>query len=554
MRGRWAGIVLVALALGGCAGVPSSGPVEPGSIIDDEDSFDVAFDPGGPQVGASQSDILLGFVAAALNPSNDYEVARQYLNEGFRDEWDPNEITQIRTGVAQPRQESDTSYSYSLTTVAHVNDSGQYFEDTPATQVLDFTFVQDAAGEWRISSAPPGIVLTRESFSALFEARPLYFYDPTNTYLIPDLRWFARTTRLSTDVVRQLLRGQSSWLQQGVTNTYVPANTKLVSIVSVDAGVARVDLSEEALSLTADDLQRMRLQLRATIGNVSSVVITAVGVTLEEQEGGPSPATINPGVEAQTLALQDDVFGYLKANGSVGALSGLSTEVAGLGPVDATLLRDKSAAAVLAPTGVWRVPAGNDDPIRLDARTGLIGPAADNAGFVWAVPSSNAAAIVAYDPTGAAYPISAPQFSGMQAVSFSISRDGARALMLVNTALGPKLMVAGIVRTEGVPTQLGTPVELPLEQTSVALDATWVDDNTVAALQVLADDNLTSVVSFQLGGVSQSLGRLADGVSIAGGNGVDGLRVLTADGDLFQRRGNGWANTGFSITALATQQ
>ena len=74
MRARWTGIVLVVLALAGCAGVPSSGPVEQGSIIDDADEFDVAFNPRGPQEGASQSEILLGFIAAALNPSNDYEV------------------------------------------------------------------------------------------------------------------------------------------------------------------------------------------------------------------------------------------------------------------------------------------------------------------------------------------------------------------------------------------------------------------------------------------------------------------------------------------------
>jgi len=554
VRARWAGIVLVALALAGCAGVPSSGPVVPGSIIDDEDQFDVAFDPGGPQAGASQSEILLGFIAAALNPSNDYEVARQYLDEDFREEWDPDAITQIRTGVAQSRPESENEYSYSLTTVAHVNDRGQYSEDTPATQVLDFTFAQDENDEWRISNAPPGIVLTRESFTVLFEARPLYFYDPTNSYLIPDLRWFARTTRLPTDVVQELLLGQSSWLQQGVTNTYVPANTKLVSVVAIDAGVATVDLSEDVLTATADQLQLMRLQLRTTIGNVSSVVITVGGVTLEEQDGGPALATINPGVEAQSLVLQEDAFGYLKANGSVNGLSGLSGGVVELAATDATLFRDKSAAAVQTPTGVWLVFDGNDDALQLDTRAGLIAPAVDNEGYVWTVPASDASAIVAHDANGDEYPISAPQFAGMQALSFTISRDGARALMLVSTPLGPKLIVSGIVRTEGVPTQLGTPLELPLEQSFVAIDATWVDDNTVAVLGVAADDDQTSVVSFQLGGVSDPLGRLADGIAIVGGNGVDGLRVLTADGDLFQPRGNGWADTGFAVTMLATQQ
>lgn len=554
MRASWAGVVIVALTLAGCAGIPSSGSVEQGTIIDEGDLLPVAFDPQGPQAGDSQSEIILGFIAAATNPSNDYEVARSFLADSIRDEWDPDFITQIRSGVAQAPSETESGYSYSLTSVAHVNDRGQYSEDSPATQVLDFTFVQDENDEWRISSAPDGIVLTRESFNLIFEPRPLYFFDPTNTYLVPDLRWFPKTSKSTTAAVRELIKGQSSWLQQGATNTYFPEATKLEAGVSIEAGVATVALSAEVLAATADELQLMRQQLRETIGSVSSVVITVAGTPQDEQEGGPPPATGNLTVESQPLALQGDSFGYLKANGAVASLGGLSTEVVGLGALDATMLRDRSAAAVLAANGVWLVFANNDDAIRLDSRAGLIGPTADNSGFVWTVPSSDASAIVAYDSSGKATPISAPQFAGMQAISFAISRDGSRALMLARTALGPQLFVAGIVRTDGVPTQLGSAVALPLEQASTAIDAAWVDDNTVAALRVQPGDELTSVVSFQIGGTSSSLGRLAGGVSIVGGNGSDGLRVLTANGDLFQPRGNGWADTGVSVTMLATQQ
>lgn len=554
MRALRVGMVVVVLALAGCGGVPSSGSVVPGSIIDEEDLIDVAFDPQGPQAGDSQSEIMLGFIAAATNPQSDYDVARSFLADDFREEWDPDAITQIRTGVGQARAESDTAFSYLLTSSAHVDDRGQYTEEPPATQVLPFTFVQDENDQWRIASAPDGIVLSRESFNDIFAPHPLYFYDPTNSYLVPDLRWFPETTRLATTVVRELLKGPSGLLQQGVTNSYFPAGTKLDSSVVVEAGVATVALSEDVLTATPEQLQLMRQQLRDTIGDVSSVVITVGGVTLEEQDGGPTPATSNLTVESQPLALQGDVFGYLRTNGSVGAFAGLSTDVVGLGATDVTLLRDKSAAAVVTPSGVWLVSAGSAVPLLLDSRPGLIAPAADNSGFVWTVPASDASAIIAYDAAGEAHTIGVPQFAGMQAVSFAISRDGTRVLMLATTPLGPGLFVAGIVRTEGVPTQLGSLIALPIEQSSAALDATWADDNTIAALRILADDDQSSIVAYQLGGTSESLGRLADGVSIVGGNGADGLRVLTADGDIFQPRGNGWADTGATVTVLATQQ
>lgn len=554
MRARWAGLVVVALALAGCGGVPTSGSVEPGAIIDEGDAIDVAYNPRGPRVGASQSEIMEGFIAAATNPQNDYEVAKSYLATGFRDEWDPDAITQIRTGIGQSRVVSETSYSYSLTSAAHVDENGQYTADEPATQVLDFTFAQDDDGEWRITSAPNGIVLSREGFNAVFEAHPLYFFDPTNAYLVPDLRWFPKTTRLSTVAVRELLEGQTSWLQQGVTNSYFPPATRLDSIVSIESGVATVALSEEALEATEEQVRLMRQQLIATIGNVTSVVITAGVVTLDETDGGPAPAAIIVPVEDQLLARQDDVFGFLKTNGTVGALAGLSGEIVGLEATDAALNRTGSAAAVLTPTGAWLVFASSAKAVQLDTRTGLLAPAVDTSDFVWTVPAADASAIIAYDADGVAYPINAPQFAGMQAVSFSISRDGSRVLMLSTTELGPRLTVSGIIRTDGVPTGLGTPLSLPIDQTATALDATWVDSNTIATLTIPADDDQSAVTSYQLGGPSKGLGRVVGGASLVGGNGVEGIWVATGEGEVFRPRGNGWADTGTSVTFMATQQ
>lgn len=555
MRKRWASILIVSIALAGCSGIPTDGPVEPGSIIDDQGIIDVAFDPRGPQAGATQAEIVEGFIVAATNPSDGYAVAKLFLTEQFREEWDPDEITQIRSGIGQTRSETDTTYTYTLTSSAHVNAFGQYIEDSPATQVLSFQLVQDAAGEWRIASAPNGIVLSRESFNSVFEARPLYFFDPSNSYLVPDLRWFPKTSRIATNVVRQLLNGQSSWLQQGVTNTYFPAGTKLVSSVTIDSGVATVALSEEVLTATADELSFMRQQLRDSIGNVSSVVITVNGVELDEQDGGPAPATSNLTVEGQPLARAGEDFGYLTNNDTVNAISGLSGTLVELGATDATMLRDRSALAVLTPSGVWRVPTDGKDATQLDRRAGVIAPTADNAGYIWTVTGADASAIIAYDAKGGAHAVSSPQFSGMQAISFAISRDGARALLLANTGLGPRLFVMGIIRADGVPTQLGAPQELTIEQNSRVLDATWIDDNSVAVLRIPAGDELSQVSRYTLGGASASIGRVDGGVAIVGGNGgTDGLRVVSDDGSVFQPRGSGWASTGARVDFLATQQ
>lgn len=554
MRARWALVAVLAVALAGCGGIPTSGSVVPGGLIDEESAIDVAFDPDGPQPGAEPVDILEGFILAATNPQDDYFVARQFLDESIRGTWDPDKIMQIRSGLGTSRRVSDTEYSYSLTSAANVNERGQYSEVPQATQQLDFSFVQDAEGEWRISHAEDGIVLSQAAFSAIFDAHPLYFFDPTNRFLIPDLRWFPRTTKLTTRIVSELLKGQSVWLTQGVTNTYFPSDTELASTVSTVANVARVDLNERVLDAPAEDRALMVQQLRATLDSVSDVSLLVNSVTIDVPDTGAAQATIRPQVASQLLVLRGDSFGFLSGAGAVSALPGQSAEILQLGAVAATLASDRKSTAVLAPDGVHLVFEDDTDALFVDSRPGLVAPALDNAGFVWTVPASDATAIHAYDSEGNLSVIDGAQFAG-QAVSFSISRDGARLLMLVSTDLGPRLFVAGIVRRDGLPAQLGAAVSLPVDARSAGLDAVWVDENTVALLAATDEDGVATVTLYTLGGPSSSAGRIAGGVAIVGGNGgSSGLRVLTADGDVYLPRGNGWADMSTNVTFIGTQQ
>jgi len=183
MRSRRTAIVAVTtvalVALAGCGGIPSGGPVQSGQFIDEAEDIKVGYAPGGPQAGDDQRAILQGFINAATNPADNYAVAKQFLSESSKDEWNPDALTQIRTDAGVPRADSETAGSYTLTSSAYVNDKGQYVEDEePTSQILQFGFEQDHNGEWRISSAPPGIVLSQASFDSIFDARSLYFFVP----------------------------------------------------------------------------------------------------------------------------------------------------------------------------------------------------------------------------------------------------------------------------------------------------------------------------------------------------------------------------------------
>ena len=543
--------VAAVFTLSACAGIPTGGSVVTGNVINDEANPILGFEPQGPRIDSTQEEILSDFIAAATNPQNSYDTARQFLAEDFAEEWDPDELTTIRAGVGTVRRDSETELSYSLSTSASVSREGRYSAGDPATLSLPFTFVKEG-DQWRISSAPPGIVLSQNNFPQVFSEYPLFYFDPSGASLVPDVRWFPTRSSTSIRVVSSLLAGQSPWLSNGVVVSAFPAGTQLgEGLVTITAGVATVDLSDEARSTTALERQRMRQQLSTSLAVVSSVVITVGGIPLEIPDTDSVTAVANPTVEPAPLVLAGGEFGFAAVN-DINSIPQLSNKVVALAPTAVALAADKSQAAVLNPQGVFVVRTGATAPLLVDQRAGLVAPSIDNSGFVWSAPAANASALTAFEVDGQSHVVGSTLPADAGVVSIAVSRDGTRLLMYLSTSAGPQLNLYGILRQDGVPVALGEPFPLQVgAQTPVG--AAWVDNRTVATLSEVGDE--TTVTTFGIGGPETALGQLEGGVTIVGGNGgSDGLRVLTDEGEIFRPRGTSWQQTGTTASLLAVQQ
>src|SRR6478735_4770701 len=91
--------VLIGVALlTGCATIPTSGPVQEGTGTDTDNALELDLIARGPTKGATQQEILLGFIDAAATPQDRYAVAREYLTSSFDDIWDPDAGTTIDVG------------------------------------------------------------------------------------------------------------------------------------------------------------------------------------------------------------------------------------------------------------------------------------------------------------------------------------------------------------------------------------------------------------------------------------------------------------------------
>ena len=554
-----AGLLLVAVVA--CSGIPRSGPVEAGDAVGTDDDIDVIFLAADPTAGATQEQILSGFILAAKSPQDDYAIARRYLTDEAAALWKPNVETTVDSGNRSTSEVNDSTLELTIAPVAQVDQNGSYtptLSSAPAR--LQFSFRQ-VDGEWRISGLDDGIVIEDVFFEQVFSSHALYFYDPTFTYLVPDLRWFPSSTSVGTRVVKALLAGPTAWLGEGAVVTAFPDGTNTTAVVT-SGGQTQVELSSNVLQADVNDLQRMQYQLSESLRDLASA--SNVTITVDQNTVAIPGSTVKrpdaaPRVDARPLVLRDGVFGYLGGD-SVSPIDGISDAVESLSPLSAAYSETSGTAAVKGATGaVFAVRAGagganasSTAPAPLDQRAGLIAPAVDPFGYVWSVPADDPAALVAYGPDSQAIDIATACVGASGVTSFEVSRDGTRAVASLSLDGVPKLVVAAVIRNaDGVPERLGQAVEL-VSAPGVPVGATWVDQFSVAAANALPSGEVRATAQ-RLGGRMTALGSPADAVGLAGGNDIDGLRALTATGDILQQQGSAWQVTATGVTRLAVQ-
>jgi len=547
-------IAAVSVALTGCVGIPLSSEVQTGALIDEQDDLQYEIVASGPITGSTQEQILTDFMNAVRSPTRDYSVAREFLTSSMSEEWNPDASATVREldtlPTIAPALEAN-SLTYSFSAQAVVDERGLYSElRSPVNQTLAFEF-EKVAGEWRISAAPAGIVLSERGFEVSFEEQVLYYFDPSFSYLIPDARWFPVGQTTQSQAIQALLAADSEWLQQGVVLTAFPASTTLGSTSSLTAGRAVVDLSSEALAANTVAWERMRQQLSATL-QTPIVVLTVEGRELQSTTTGQNAAVIEASSAGPLVVGTGDEFGFSTSDGlsDINELSAVITEA---GATTAALAADRLSVTYLAGDGAAYFASVGVEPRLIDERQRLVAPSLDPFRFVWSAQRQDAASLTTFEVDGTEHPIQSSLPADADIVALDVSRDGARLLVYIATPSGPQLLVYGIVRQQGnVPVQLVGPVSLPALE-GEAIDAAWVGTSTVVTLS--AADESVAVTAFSLGGPSQDLGELAGATQIVStGTNTDAVRVL-ADGEVWRPQGSqAWVSTELEASFMAVQQ
>ncbi|GGC11594.1 LpqB family beta-propeller domain-containing protein [Cellulomonas carbonis] len=553
-RTRAAAVAVVALlALAGCVGIPTSGPIGTGEAVLTEPGSAIPL-ANDPEPDATPVELVNGFLRAVdAGLYDEFAVARKFLSRAASTEWDPRARVVVYQGRGpEITAEPDGAVVVSVPVAATVDSTGHFVEAGPsAREEVAFELRRDGAGQWRISQLDDGVLISAPTFEQLYRQTPVYFASADRTHLVPDVRWFP-TRNQATSAVEALLAGPSEWLRDAVL-TGAPEGARLTTAsVPVTDGVARVDVSAQAQLAGAADRELLLAQLEATLGRLPGVLVDEVRLLI----GGVEVETTGAATLVRDPGPADGP--YVLSGGRLAVL-----EQGGLSPLeDAAAVPATANSPALGADGVPRVVRDGTDsllllppeagaPQAVAAGAGLVAPSVDRFDWVWTGERTPGASLLVVSPGGGEVRVAAEWLEGRTLQAIRVSRDGTRIAVVSSGVEGVALDVAAVVREEdGTPGLLGPAARLApgLQE---ATDLAWVDEATLAVLGRTQAQSAATMHVVVVGGRSTALPLVDGAVGVAAGRGERALYVRTADGTLHLRQNQTWAVVAEDVQGVA---
>ncbi|MGO1539257.1 MAG: LpqB family beta-propeller domain-containing protein [Leucobacter sp.] len=542
-------LTLGVLVLTGCQAIPDSGPVSAGLSDLRQAERQVLYNPGGPVEGSTQEEIVSGFVQAASSSDDDYAIARQFLTPGYSSQWDPFAGVFIDEGSRPFRADGDNVGVLSLSARATVDVNGALAPVKPGP-TTDVRFeLEEVGGEWRIASAPTGIILDLPTFAAVWSSHQLFFVGADGN-LVPDTRWFLSGPTLATEIMSELFAGPEEYMRD-VIRTGFPSGTALVanSVPTTD-GVARIDLTGAPIAADSEVIALINKQIAASLQSVPGITKYELYVDGSRVESGPvGRSDSRPiGTEPQpAYVIEDGEFGVATGNGA-DPLPGLGAAIVAQDPDAVALSRELNGAAVRTSEGTSWVT--EDEVVGIDSRPNQVHPGIDLFGYVWTLSRESPELLLATLPGQDSVQLDLGWLDGDVPTAVRISPDGSRVAALVGDDQESEVRVAGIVRNaQGEPTGMTETATSQLWVTGEPLDLDWIDEMGFAALTQVG--NAGKVTMSGPGLFETESGSVPGGTGLSGDGSRLMLRVLGEGQNLFAPQGVGWQRQDAHADVLA---
>ena len=568
---------LAAVALAACTAVPDSGPVRAGQQPAGQ-AANIHVNPRGPVPGSQPDSIVTGFRFANADTTEALGVAKAYLVNGAT--WQPSGAVVVADS-GSPLTDVSTGPN-TVTVKVKDNQIGQLaadgtYQPSPSGPPIeyDYQLTKDPKqnDQWRITNAPPTLVLTVAQIQSSYQAAYVYFLRPDEQMLVP-VQVFLPVTRdlLAQELLTTLLAGPPAWLKPAVT-TALPAGTA-PGPTQIN-GVTTVDLPRGAATLSAAQRNAIAAQVAYTLSNPDPATRSQNFGELKILSGG------QPLINGQQLQTALDWPSFdpdaLNVNFYYSDSSHLTRDHLGrlvpgdTGELDNTPLlapavapRTGADAADQLIAGVVQDDNGKDSlyagPLLapkqlLTGSNNFTTPSWDSLGNLWTVQQqqSSSAPRVLIAPSGKATlpAVAAPDLANKVIEELKVSRDGTRVAVLAVSTTGSQVLV-GAVAKDGTTIENFYPVAPSL--TSVT-DFVWASSTKLDILDPVPNTNAPGTTSqlwsVDVDGWSPSLTQgtvLTDAVSIAAAP-RQPLVVATSLDQIEQLSGGQWQFVGQRIGA-----
>ena len=540
-------VVSMAMLLTGCgvlpwsltAQVPESGAIQQGdaSASTREDQF-IRVIPQSPRPGMSPGQIVQGFLDASAAFEDDHAVAREFLTSQAGNAWDPDSSVQVFKG-APDLVDNGPEVRIAAPLAGRINAHGTYEIAEPnETLNAGFSLVKQD-GEWRINALPQGLELSTVDVQRAFRSLSVYYFNPQLSTLVPDVRMIpVPGNGLATGLMKALLFGPDPWLAPAVKTAFPLGVGLNFDFVGVNSGVAKVDLTADALFASDNIRLQMAQQIVWTLrqlSDVNAVSITSGGQLLtipgvpypipRDEWPNIDPSGLDPGATAVfanaagvaqlSKGKVTRLVGYPSAsnstltqvvvNGSGGLLSGVDS----YGRVwSALIVRDTSWVQLPIFRAIkW---------LEFDAKGGL-----------WVWDSVNGLAV--WDAPG---PLKDIPIEGMPSGSSLVkavpSRDGTRVALILSSSGRTSVYLARIEQDVETDARTISGLRSFAPSASGILDIDWSSANSLAFIGRSGNGDLQAFDLDLASGVLIPQGGPDDPETIAA---APGLPVLIAAGD-----------------------
>jgi hypothetical protein len=489
---------LLALALAGCAGVPSSSAPQAIGTVDRPAPPSLPK----PTPGMDPDVLLREFLKATADPANRHLAARQFLTESASRAWDDAGSALLIDNVVfvETRGPDRVSANMRADILGSLSDVGVFETGEGALPDPGPIELAKTPGGWRIDSLPNGVFLDWQQFQATYKRNTLYFADPTGKTVVPDPRYVAVSDpdQLATELVSKLIAGPRPEMANTVRNLLGPPLKLRGPVTRADGGKtgvgrgyggARIDL-ENLATTDPHSRQLLAAQIIWTLSRAGingPYVVNADGAALDDRfaDGWKTSdvAATDPGAaDGAAAGLHALIGGSLvsldgqRAPSVPGSFGQMPNQTA------ASLSRTGQEAASIvtlrpgapdAASSLWVGPLGGNATQAMEGRS-LSRPTWSLDDAIWVIVDGNNVVRAIQDASGqpARIPVDSTavstRFPGVIA-ELQLSRDGTRAAMVIEG----QVILAGVEQTPGGGSALTYPRRLGFGLGNTAVSLSW---------------------------------------------------------------------------------